>query len=174
MPLVPKGKQEVRSGPIQFGSAPPGLYIKAEDAKRLLKDVDSGQVREILYLLAGPDPERHTPDFDLVKMYPWGWCKVAPEPCSLTSDAKPTTSSLMKVGYEQWRVSPTGETHSFTLFMERGEVRLARISVCGLKRVGDTPHKAEDQDEPTCGRCRKILGLEVPRPESTGAVRVEP
>jgi hypothetical protein len=160
----------MRSGPIQFGSAPPGIYITSEDAKRLLKDVDSGQVREILYLLAGPDPERHTPDFDLVEMYTWGYCKVSPFPekkAPAPETSEQTSLYPVRVGEEMWYATYPGKTHQYSIVRYAGKDVVAPVAACGVERK-KIARKANDQSAPTCLRCRKLLGFD----EKTGLGKV--
>ncbi len=63
----------VTTGPMRFKGDETGVFVSHEDAKRLLKEVDQGYMREILCVLASADSERRTDDYAHVKaMLPFG------------------------------------------------------------------------------------------------------
>jgi hypothetical protein len=132
-----------QSGPMRFGNEPVGVFITHEDAVRLLKDVDTGYVREILYLLASTDEERRPDEYICVRvMKPYEEALVPPEP---------KVEPLIRLG-EVWTSQTGTKTHLVNTVSPTGDYGLA---VCGVDFRPRLKGVTRVDGKPTCLSCRR-------------------
>jgi hypothetical protein len=128
---------------MRFGNEPVGVFITHEDAARLLKDVDTGYVREILYLLASTDEERRPDEHTCVRvMKPYEEALVPPEP---------KVEPLIRKG-EVWTSWTGTKTHLVSFVSPTGAYGYA---VCGVVFRPRLDGVTKVDGEPTCLSCRK-------------------